>query len=146
MSYLETLQQHNTSLQSLIDTVNALPEAGSGSDGSVETCTVNITNDMTYDSSLFAVSAMVYVDGTYRLYSYVPTGTTHEVTIQNVVCGSRVQFSARLYYYVPYVEIEGGAVLDKTTNYVDDIFTVCFEIIAPTADGSSTTIHYFYEP
>ena len=43
MSYKETLQQHNTDLQGLIDKANALPDAGGGSGGgSVETCTVQI--------------------------------------------------------------------------------------------------------
>lgn len=42
-NYNETIQQHNTSLQALIDVANALPEAGSGA--SVETCTVSINDN-----------------------------------------------------------------------------------------------------
>ena len=46
-TYNEQIQQHNTTLQALIDTANALPEAGSGSGGgSVETCTVTISPDI----------------------------------------------------------------------------------------------------
>ena len=47
MSYLETLQSHNTRLSTLVDKANSLPEAGGGSGGaSVETCTVTITNNI----------------------------------------------------------------------------------------------------
>ena len=75
MSYLETLQQYNASLQSLIDTANNLPEAGSGDTSggtNVKTCTVNLIDDIGSNSTLFLVAAMVYVDDTYQLYSYAP--------------------------------------------------------------------------
>jgi hypothetical protein len=42
MSNKSRLQINNTNLQALIDKANALPDAGSGSGGSVETCTVTI--------------------------------------------------------------------------------------------------------
>lgn len=39
-NYNETIQQHNTSLQALIDTANTLPEAGSGG-GNIINVTLN---------------------------------------------------------------------------------------------------------
>lgn len=45
MSYLTQLQTNNTNLQACIDKANALPEAGSGGGGSVETCTVTINSE-----------------------------------------------------------------------------------------------------
>ena len=60
-NYNEQIQQHNTSLQALIDTANALPNAGSGGGSAgVETCTITlITGSMAtlyYLSSLGAVA------------------------------------------------------------------------------------------
>ena len=44
MSYLETLNSHNTQIQNLINKANSLPEAGgSGGTGGAELCTVTIT-------------------------------------------------------------------------------------------------------
>ena len=40
MSYNEELQSNNIDLQGILDTVNALPDAGGSGGGSVETCNV----------------------------------------------------------------------------------------------------------
>ena len=41
MSYTSTLQSNNTSLQSILNTVNSLPEA-STNEASIETCTIKV--------------------------------------------------------------------------------------------------------
>ena len=45
MSNKTRLQTNNTNLQELINKANALPDAGSGGGGSVETCTVTLSSD-----------------------------------------------------------------------------------------------------
>lgn len=42
-NYNTSLQSNNTDLQSILDTINALPEAGGSGGASVETCTVNLS-------------------------------------------------------------------------------------------------------
>lgn len=46
MSYQNDLTQNNTDLQAILATVNALPEAGGGGGGAVETCTVEIVAEV----------------------------------------------------------------------------------------------------
>lgn len=90
MPYLQTLQQHNASLQSLIDTANALPEAGSGSGGGVETCTVELLS--TSDSIGFHwCIAMIVEDGTVVAKNFEPSYYEDPtITIQNVRCDSLI--------------------------------------------------------
>lgn len=57
MSYNTDLQTNNSSLQSILDTINNLPEAGSGGSGGVglTTCTVTIMSES--ESTIYYVSA-----------------------------------------------------------------------------------------
>lgn len=61
MSYENDLTSNNTDLQSILDTINALPEAGSGSGGAVETCRVTLLGNGI--SSLHTIVALLNTDG-----------------------------------------------------------------------------------
>ena len=59
-NYNEAITANNTDLQSILDAVNALPEAGSGGGVSIETCTVTVT------TNAFNIKTILYstlVDG-----------------------------------------------------------------------------------
>lgn len=83
MSYLETLNSHNTQIQNLINKANELPEAGGGG-GSIELCTVTIT--------LFGPSAgdmnVYYTNGSSGLMQVEITGasTVIEVMKNSFIC------------------------------------------------------------
>ena len=78
MSYNSTLQANNVDLQTILDTVNALPKASSG--GSVETTTVTISTNSN------RVWATVYEDGEIKTISEMAPLIGYE--IPNAVCGS----------------------------------------------------------
>ena len=89
------LSQNNTDLQALINTANALPEAGGGG-GSVETCTVKIA--CTGDSALYCTYTKYTEDGGLQFIAEVPTGVYETVdgiyadffTLENIVCNSTI--------------------------------------------------------
>lgn len=90
---MSTLKTNTSTIQSLIEQINALPDAGSDSGKvAVETCTVVLA---TYDfgdgsSILSGYSASKYVDGQV-IVEYICPGTysgSSYVTIENVICGS----------------------------------------------------------
>lgn len=87
MSYKSDLQSNNTDLQSILDTINSLPEAGSGG-GSVETCTVTITSNDGSASVLEAISYTTYSsdDTTY----YTEIAQSLPITLTDVKCGTAI--------------------------------------------------------
>ena len=72
------ISQNNTDLQALINTANALPEAGSGSgDSGVETCTVTIVNNSDKGFDCYGT----WYDGTILSYgTNVPDGDSTTIT------------------------------------------------------------------
>lgn len=88
MSNKIRLQTNNTNLQALIDKANALPEAGSGGGGSVETCTVEITSD---DGNVAMYSATTFQNGEYGcIYSQIKAYLPTPISISNVICGTYI--------------------------------------------------------
>ena len=87
MSYNTEFQSNNTDLQSILDTINALPDAGSG--GTVETCTVTITDQYGDYGGDFYLT--VFEDGEIKSVEYNPwndyAGT---ITVENVVKNSLI--------------------------------------------------------
>lgn len=76
------LSQNNTDLQALINTANALPDAGGGG-ASIETCTVTITTDI----AVLAYGVTRYVDGVLVCESDTGYGE-QEFAFDDVVKGS----------------------------------------------------------
>lgn len=154
MSNKTQLQTNNTNLDALITRVNAakdtaasLPEAGSGGSGggSVETCTVTVTNP--YSCYGIDVIATTVVDGVETPYvSLTPYGggsDTHEIS--NVKCGSIITV---LFFNsdssVPYVETNNGAELIKACHMETDTHShrahLVYVFTAPTTAGVHSTI------
>lgn len=105
-----SLQTNNTSLQTILDTVNALPDAGSGS-SAPETCTVTIdttnggcTGNVSLQGSLvrfvdgeYKFLTSEYDDSSYSIIRYIPiiaSGVVTTLAIENVVVGSIITISA----------------------------------------------------
>lgn len=104
MSFKTDLQSNNTDLQAILDTINALPEAGSG--GSEETYTGDISyDDMTmngqvdayYTNSNFEVeNAKVEVGNAQTItvlkgsliYVTAPSTTTHACENATLLCNT----------------------------------------------------------
>ena len=85
MSYNSDLQNINTSLQSILDTVNALPDAGSGGGGNIETCTVEIISQ---SGSAFAYGCnVINADGEKESIGE-DFNTDFVTSIENVECNS----------------------------------------------------------
>lgn len=90
MNYNTELQSNNTDLQSILDTINALPESGSGGT-SVETCTVRtaIHSSGYYVGTDGTYYATVYRDGTIQNISGTWNSSVNASNpITDVVCGS----------------------------------------------------------
>lgn len=71
MSYKTELQGNNTDLQTILDKVNALPDAGGGT---LETCTVSVTVD--YASSIYFTGLSADGKPVMREASLVPYATS----------------------------------------------------------------------
>lgn len=90
MSYLETLNSHNTQIQNLINKANSLPEAGSGGGGSIDTCTVII--NCTAASSGWKYSCTAYENNQFviKCSDFYDGVSSSVITLTNVVCGSTI--------------------------------------------------------
>lgn len=149
MSNKTRLQTNNINLQALIDKANALPDAGSGG-GSVETCTVTIT-DMTDSHRVFATTTIVdnNVETVYTNvghYLYEDGGMVPPFTISNVKCGAPiVLFVDDADGSTPYVEVDGGATLIKAAqvgdvNQYGDDYPLMYVFTASKTAGANCTI------
>ena len=138
MSYLETLQQHNTSIQSLIDTANNLPEAGSSSGGgSVETCTIHIS------CSTSDINGYVYtkvIDGVISMVSsgYSTANATLDVVLEDVLCGSFIFICTSIDKGFLSVSIDGDATFELAPSSSSAFSNVAIQ--APSVTSYSTVI------
>ena len=90
MSYLETLNSHNTQIQNLISKANSLPDAGSsGGVGGIDTCTViiNVYSETNWSYSCTAYENGQFVPKSCNFFNGVGGNT---LTLTNVVCGSAI--------------------------------------------------------
>ena len=94
----ERIAANNTRLSALVETANALPDAGDG--GTVETCT------LTTGSILGCICATVYEDGEYGvLYDggdYVP----FTINSNSIVCGSCICIQIGQNWILSYTGLE----------------------------------------
>lgn len=105
MNYKTELQANNADLQSILDAVNALPEAGAN----VETCTVNILDpDANYTDTPFVIHYVAYENGSVQMkYIFDPIKDQGDGTgfceLKNVVKGSKITFGDPKYECYPFV-------------------------------------------
>lgn len=116
MSYQNDLTQNNTDLQGILDTINALPEAGSGS--RVETCTVNISR--AYSSPKLCLRYLAVVDDEVVL-KYIERQTSNPEVLTNVLVNSL------MYFYdgavLPECSATSGITAAVDNNYIDSIYS-----------------------
>lgn len=121
--YNDTLASNNVDLQSILDKVNALPEAGSGGT-SVETCTIKLANGSGAYGTYYATTI---TDGNIdvstgniadeSIANYVPDG----VAAVEVICNSFMHLSVSDFRFASGIELSGGAELinrDTSTLYI----------------------------
>lgn len=140
------ISTNTTDLQALLEKINALPEAGSGSGGSVETCDVTITNYSEMSLEIIATVVDNGVETPYvSLYNNGYNDTTPPYTISNVKCGSIITVVLSTSKSTePYVETDNGSTLIKACYIGDAQFdgerTIVYVFLAPTTAGVSSTI------
>ena len=129
MSFKTDLQSNNTDLQAILDTINALPEAGSSGGGSVETCTVTITSSTYIEYLCATVATTEGISGC--LYNSGGIGDVVTYTIENVLCNSYIGILSRV--ALPVFNISGGAtVVEFASGFIT--------FKAPPEAGANSTI------
>lgn len=109
-NYNSILQTNNSSLEEIITQLNKLPDTGSG--GSVDTCTVNITMSSGIASESYG--AWVYENGAYSIKYFIPERypqVVYPVTITNVVCSSML--------YINFNANEVSANIDGNCQWIN---------------------------
>lgn len=123
MSYKSTLQEHNTLLQQAIDKANALPDAGSGGGGTVETCTLKLVGDYVesiHVHSPASISQVIYPtlnDAGSVIWETIDRGGDFFETlveIENVVVGQLV--------VVGYATVESPTVTTENAEFLVNDF------------------------
>ena len=149
MSNKIQLQTNNNALDALIARVNAakdtaasLPEAGSGSSSSVNTCTIEIINKTigsSLESYLNALFFIAYENGEFVKYggmdlwdevSIMPAGFTwkaEKYVLNNIVCGSMM-----------YISDYGGSLDVPHDLYVNNGLAIEFVFIPETPNVTHT--------
>lgn len=134
-----SLSDNKTKIQSLLDGINALPDAGSGTGASVETCTVVINNQVVNQGCKVAKYAVTVLENgavTHKHFNLDGSGESTDtlITIENVLCNSIVYVVYGGYSFaVPGCENFGAEIL--VAYYGGAII-----LYAPTEAGAVGTI------
>jgi hypothetical protein len=146
---MSKLEINTTSLQTILETINNLPEAGGGSGGgSVETCTVTI--DRYSGESILSIITTIIENGVEKVNTTFPTSSNIPIyppcTITNVKCGSCITVvTSNSMIAEPYIEANGSATY--INGYIDrNRYVGTFAFNAPTVANEETTIIADYEP
>ena len=130
---MSQLERNTTTMQTILATVNALPEAGSGG-ASIETCTVTVECNALANYRPYYISYMTNEDVPAKV---ITNNSSTSVTLQNVLCGSVITVSF-------YSTIGSPLFLGNTTNaelIACRNYAFCaFRITAPSG-GSATIIN-----
>lgn len=134
------LSTNNTDLASILNTINNLPEAGSGGSGggSVDTCTVTLNS--TYASNMASITATIVENGEIKIKTVSNINST-SYTINNVLCGSPII----LLFFMQYdwsVSYSGGASLSGWMEHNNlKYITAAIPVFkAPTTAGANSII------
>lgn len=152
MSQKTDLQSNNTDLQAILNTINNLPEAGSGGSGNIETCTVVIQKDANVGSisdGYFNVAFQyLAADGSIKegMYVYVTDGGNGfdaitgdalgglPLTINNVICNRIMAF------YANQINEDNGYDWLHENKVELDTMTYSAFVIIPTNANSTQTV------
>lgn len=122
---MSKLEQNTTSLDEVLAMVNALPDAGGGGGGSVDTCSLRIAAN----ASKTRVECTTLSGGVITHTVVDPTTSSH--TISNVICGSMVFIKTKSSY-------SNQSFLEtKTTYFFTDGFGVTVTITAGPGETAS---------
>ena len=130
MSYKTDLQSNNVDLQSILNTINSLPEAGSGG-GGIETCTVTIKNtDTIVPLYIDWIYAAVVTNGVIMKYSaeYISLLNGGTFIIENCVKNSIVVFQA----------LDGSASTYENATLLNDTYGQFVSFVG--ADGTDVVL------
>lgn len=148
---MSQLTNNTTTLQAILDAVNALPEAGSGE--AIETCTVTVNHDATADSRILSLQVVVLEDGipVMKTAARSQSGNTYgdfdfaesSITIENVVCNTNIAITVYMSSLLP------GFVGDKAMNTygffgfpsATVIRAGAFELTAAAGETATITIY-----
>ena len=129
---MSQLERNTTTMQTILATVNALPEAGGGG-GGAETCTVTVKCSGVASYRPYYISYMTDEDVPAKV---ITNNSSTSVTLQNVLCGSVVTVSF-------YSSLGSPTFLGNTTNAelmaCRDHAFCAFKITAPS--GGTATIN-----
>ena len=114
MGFKTELQSNNIDLQTILNKVNALPEAGGGGGASVETCTI-ILNSTSYGMFVCSVNTDYGIDSWFNnFFDNLNYGDPPQ-TVYDVVVGTSITIFA--YGEMPGYQIEGG--YELLTEFLD---------------------------
>lgn len=129
MNYKKELQSNNTDLQSVLETVRNLPEAGGSA--TIDVCSIYIDHSGHSDRpTTFCFTT--FSDGEISFVTQY-TEKDHEYTIENVVCGSLICFGNDE-YGGNGITVRGGVVKHMTA--CEHLWSV----IAPEEAGAEGVI------
>jgi hypothetical protein len=146
MSNKSRLQTNNTNLQALINKANSLPDAGGGSGGNVETCTVTID---CVGGNIAHIAATIVENGVETIYtrmSDIDSDSEYPpYTIYNVKCGSAIVLNVANCRYSDYLaNIDSGGILVESckSSLIDrfDHWTQMFVFKAPVIANANCNI------
>lgn len=137
---MSQLTTNTTSLQAILDAVNALPEAGSGGGASVETCTVNINFTSSGSPDIFAVEGVTTTNGTLDVLDveFTPSaGDTSVFTVEGVVKGTAVSI-------IGYGRYSIGGIACTDCELVNRYSELKTAVVKITSDVATVTISNAY--
>ena len=132
------LQTNNAKLEALITELQG-KVAGSGSSGSLDTCTIVINNEIaSQNHGLYAYAFTTVENGAIKAIAYDGAGIAQSTyTFENVLCGSIFYFSHGGY------DFYGVTYTDNISNPSGAYLSGYITLAAPTEAGAIGTITFY---
>lgn len=144
MSQKTDLQSNNVDLQTILNTINNLPEAGSGggSGSSINTCnlTIEVEEYRGVTASIAWISWTALENGNItakKVGDFGDLTIRQSIDLYNLVCGSAITFYNTVdYVFKAYISTDNTlSVLHTGGGY--------FILKAPTTPNVSATVHFY---